>query len=289
MNGPWAQTAVTGIPLFARPKLAATVRIWVQGLVPRHAPTEEYYASMERHASVIADAGTVVDFKALPADLYPQGSSPAVLTRYIAGELVQAASMAACALQAEASGYDAFAIATLQEPGLQAVRTLTNIPILGYGLAASLFGRCLGSRVGILAFNAPLLPLLKERLDAHVPGSVGPVRDLGVGYEEVLAAFGGASLKDRFEDGCRELIDDGADVIVAGQMILAELAWDMKTMRVENVPILDALGAILLLAEDLHRLREVSGVSPNRRGIYWSRPSPEALAMITSMTRRALR
>jgi allantoin racemase len=248
--------------------------------------TEGYYASMERHARAIGAPDTVVDFRGMPLDLYPEGSSPAMLTRYIAGELVEAANMAACAFEAERSGADAFAIATLQEPGLQAVRTLVDLPVVGYGLAAGLLARCLGSRIGILAFNPTLLPLMKERLEAHVPGCVGPVRDIGVGYEETLGAFGTSSLKDRFEDGCRALITEGADVIVAGQMILAELAWSMQAMRVDDVPVVDALGAVVLLAEDLHRLEGVSGVRANRRGLYWAQPSPSAREMILRAVRQ---
>jgi Asp/Glu/hydantoin racemase len=262
------------------------VRIWFQGLVPRVAATAPYYASMERHAKEIAAADTVVEFRGLPPSLYPEGSSPAVLTRYIAGELVEAANIAACAIEAEESGADAFAIVTLQEPGLQAARTLVNIPVVGYGLAASLMARCLGSRVGILAFNPTVLPLMKERLEHHVPGSVGPTRDLGVGYDDTLAAFGTSSLRERFDEGCRALIRDGADVIVAGQMILAELAWSMGAMRIDDVPVVDALGAVVLLSQDLHRLGQVSGVRPNQRGIHWAHPSPEARAMITTAVRR---
>jgi allantoin racemase len=264
------------------------MRIWFQGLVPRASQTEGYYASMERHVERIGVPDTTVAFHAFPADLYPAGSSPAVLTRHIAGELVEAASMAAFALEAEEKGFDAFAMATLQEPGLQAARTLVDIPVVGYGLAASLLARCLGSRIGIVAFNPVLLPLMKERLDAHVPGSVGPVSDLGASYEQVHAAFGGSALKETFEGACHALIADGADVIVPGQMVLAELAWSMGTLRFEDVPVIDALGAVLLLAADLHRLRTVSAVTPNRRGLYWSKPSGAAFDQISTFSRESM-
>lgn len=83
-------------------------------------------------------------------------------------------------------------------------------------------------------------------------------------------------------------IGDGADVIVAGQMILAELVWSIGTMRVADVPIVDALGAVALLAKDLHQLKTVSGAGPTRRGIHWTRPYAAALEQIAAATRADL-
>ncbi len=56
------------------------------------------------------------------------------------------------ALAAEEQGFDAFALMTLPEPSLQEIRSLVDIPVVGYGESAMLAASLLGQRVGLLMF-----------------------------------------------------------------------------------------------------------------------------------------
>jgi hypothetical protein len=70
--------------------------------------------------------------------------------------------------------------------------------------------------------------------------------------------------------------------IVPGQMPLAEVCWALGVRRVDEVPVLDALGALVLLGQTLARLRAVSSLNVSRRGFRWSKAAP---AIVEAMTR----
>lgn len=259
------------------------MRFWYQGLIPQTPESLGYYSSMRGHGSKIA-ADVTLDLHALPGSFYPLGLGPAEFTRHVAGELVEVAAMAASLVEGAQTDFDAVIIGTLQEPGLQVARTLTDKPVVGYGQAAALVGRCLGRRLGILAFNPALIPLFRERLEAHVPGSVGPVHELRISYAELLNGFlEEGDIRERVVAGCRALIGAGADVIVPGQMLLAELTWHLGIHRVDDVPLLDALGALILLAQALVTLNSVSQVGVTRSGFEWSRPPRGILSSVRDL------
>lgn len=254
------------------------MRIWYQGLIPRSKSTEAYYSAMEEHAAVIGGKDTEVVFHGIPTDTYPAGFGPAEFTRYIAGEFVEIHSFARMVTRAEEEGFDAVIIGTLQEPGLSMLRTLTDIPIIGYGQAASLIGRYLGDRIGVLAFNEALFPIFKERLNLHVPGCVEQVVGLQVSYEELHKVFEGEqsdNLAAAIRNGCDELVAGGVSVIVPGQMLLTEAARVLGVSRVSQVPVMDGLGTLVAFAKSLVVLRQVSGMTINRRGFSWARALPE--------------
>lgn len=252
------------------------MRIWHQSLVARTPETEPYYRVLAEHAEAVCEPGTEVELHGLPPEVYESGLTPADLTSRLAGDAVAEACVAAAVTQADAEGYDAFAIAVLQEPGLQLARTLTDMPVVGYGQAAALVGRCCADRVGVLAFNAPLFALFEERLGRHL-GAAPPIHDLGVGYDEVLRALEGGPLLEHIENGCRELVAAGASAIVPGQMLLAEVMWTNGINRIEEVPVIDGFGATLKLAEALHALRRTSGLTVSRRDVRWLRADERIL------------
>ncbi len=78
-------------------------------------------------------------------------------------------------------------------------------------------------------------------------------------------------IRSAMEEVCRQLIAKGASMIIAGQMLLTEVAWRLGVRRVDDVPVLDGLGALVMLAEGLVRLRRTSGLEVCRRGFDWSK------------------
>lgn len=266
------------------------MRIWYQGLIPRNESSAAYYASMEAHAAALVRPDTTVEFHGMPEHIYPRGYGPAEFTRYLAGEWVEVCAFAGMVLEAERAGFDAVMIGTLQEPGLQLARTLTDLPVVGYGQAASFLGRSLGERVGVLAFNEALFPLFRDRLNVHIPDSVGPIRSLDVTYAEIHASFRdpdlAAPLRSAIEDGCRLLAREGASAIVPGQMLLAEAAWRLGVRRVDDTPVIDALGALVLFAETLVLLRRTSGITVSRRGFTWAKADPVVAQALAALVER---
>lgn len=258
------------------------MKIWHQSLIPKTSASEQYYDALREHAAACASEGTQVVLHGYPEELYPGALTPAVVARHRLGERFQANVTVSRALHAEREGYDAFIIATLQDPGLQDARTAVDIPVVGYGQSAALIGRCYGDRLGVLGFNRPLLTLFRERLDVHVPGVTGPMIDLDVGYGSVMDAFGSDEWRPQLEEACRSLIAQGANAIVPGQMLLAEVMWGMGLHRVDDVPIIDGLGVLIGLAELLVRLQVTSGMTITRSGFSWAQSDADVLRLFES-------
>jgi Asp/Glu/hydantoin racemase len=254
------------------------MRLWHQSLIPDTEAAEPYFASLRSHVQALSQEAhgggrePQVVLHGIDPAVYPPGVTPAELASHAAGELVQSRLILRNVMAADRDGFDAFMIGVLQDTGLRIARSLTDIPVVGYGQAAALVGKCVGDTIGILAFNERLMPVFRQRLEEHVPRSVGPSIDLGLSYSEIMSGFTDSRLDDLLLTSCERLIENGATVIVPGQMLLAELMWARDLVRVNDVPIIDGFAAMVGLAVLLVRLRSTSGMIVNRRTFAWAKP-----------------
>lgn len=189
------------------------------------------------------------------------------------------------AIAAEEQGFDVFALTTLPEPSLQEIRSVVDIPVVGYGESAMLAATTLGEKVGVLLFiremagtvdrNVQRLGLASRFVGAH---------DVGFTFNDVLDAYLGdpASLIERFRAAARGIIARGADVIVPGEAPLCLLLAKCGLTEVDGVPILDALAATIKMAEMSAGLRKVTGVAPSRRGYFQAKPPRERVKELLS-------
>jgi len=260
-----------------------TIKLWFQALVPQEQASNAYYASLASHVNLVKRSGTEVVLHGMPARTLPKGMSIAAFTQHMASELIQDLFMAERVLHATKTGFDGFLISPLQAPGLEAARTLTEIPVVGYAQAAGALGPSFGSRLGVIGFNERLLPLFVERIAAHAARPCIGYEDVKLSYAEVLSLFDGPERMEAVVAACRRLIDRGADVIVPGQMILAEGLWANGFHRIDDVPILDALGALVLLGETMVILRRQSAMVVNRRGYHWAMASDGLKAAVAAI------
>ena len=67
------------------------------------------------------------------------------------------------------------------------------------------------------------------------------------------------------------------NAIMSGQTIMAEVLWQNGVHRIDEAPVVDALGVTIKMAELLAGLRRSSGLSAPRRG-YWGTPPDLGLA-----------
>ena len=123
----------------------------------------------------------------------------------------------------------------------------------------------------VLAVSTPVLADTREDVNARQPDGSTPLQ---------WAAFAGDVAE------AKRLIAAGADVIIPGQMIFAEILWQNGVNRIDEAPVIDALGACLKMAESLVDLKRVSGVSHTRRGFWGARPPT---AVVEAARRRYLR
>ncbi len=73
----------------------------------------------------------------------------------------------AAGLNAQAQGFDAYALSMLPEPALHNIRSLLQIPVVGYGESAMLTACMLGRRFGVLVFIDELADLVTENAAHH--------------------------------------------------------------------------------------------------------------------------
>ncbi len=255
-----------------------TTRIWHQGFIEL-ATLPAYREALERHVRAVVGSDTAVDLHGVAPGTYAPGHTAADIARspYLMSLHVHQILDAAQVAQREE--YDAIAIAILQDPGLREARTLVDIPVAGYGESAMHVACMLGRRFAVVLFNPELGDLVEEQIAlAGLAGRAAPHAFVDADYNDVVAAFERPRrLVDAFTAAARRALAGGADVLIPGQTIMAEVLWQNGVHRIDGAPVVDALGVTLKTAELLADLRRTSGISTSRRG-YWGTPPDEDLA-----------
>jgi Asp/Glu/hydantoin racemase len=232
-----------------------------------------YAEAMAAHLGKVAAPGTEVVMHGMHPDTY-RTNYPGNDIQFAYFQTLHSQQFILGALAAEEQGFDAFALMTLPEPSLQEIRSLVDIPVVGYGESAMLAASLLGQRVGLLMFitgmaetverNVRRMGLSERFLGAH------PV---GFTFDDVLAAYAEPEpLLERFRESARALIARGADVIIPGEAPLCMLLARAGLSDVDGVPVLDAVAATLKVAEMMVGLRRATGVRPSRRGYFQAAP-----------------
>jgi allantoin racemase len=211
----------------------------------------------------VARADAVVDV------VNPPGAPPAIESAL--DEAACVPPMLELVRDAQRRGYHAVVIACFSDPGLDAVREATDLPVVGIQDAAMHLAAQLGYRFSVLttlAHRAPLreraalLAGLDRRLASCRPLDL-PVLDTIVNRERVL---------EKIVCVGRQAIDaDGAEVLVLGCAGLGDLAG--RASDALGVPVIDPNAAALKLCETLVDLR----LSHSRAGLYRSRPREQAI------------
>lgn len=162
--------------------------------------------------------------------------------------------------------FDAVVLACFGDPGLEALRELSTVPVVGMA-EASIHAACqLGGRFGIVTGGERWAPMLRE----FVAGRGLSDRLSGV---HTVAPTGADIARDPegsltvLASACALATDSGADVVILGGAGLAGLAARL-TPRV-SVPLIDGVVAAVTQAEALARL----GVATARAGGF-AAPAP---------------
>ena len=71
------------------------------------------------------------------------------------------------AVEAQRQGYGAFAIGHFQDGGLYEARSTVDIPVLGLGEAAMLYGCTLGQKIGLVTINSVFIPMHEEQIQRY--------------------------------------------------------------------------------------------------------------------------
>jgi Asp/Glu/hydantoin racemase len=152
----------------------------------------------------------------------------------------------------QAAGHDAAIVAAFGDPGLEGLREVLEIPVVGMTQAALASACLLGRRFSIIAISRRITAWYRESVaDNGLLGRLASIRSL----DEPLRDIGrvqedhGRRLKALCDAAVAE---DGADVIVLAGAPLAGLARRMKGEI--GVPVVDGVSSAVQHAETLVRL-----------------------------------
>jgi allantoin racemase len=199
----------------------------------------------------------------------PPGAPPAIESAL--DEAACVPPMLTLVREAEGRGYDAVVIACFSDPGLDAAREATDLPVVGIQDAAMHLAAQLGYRFSVLttlAHRAPvreraaLLAGLDRRLASCRPLDL-PVLETVVNREQVVQKI--------IRVGRQAVEVDGAEVLILGCAGLGDLA--LRASKEIGVPVIDPNAAALKLCETLVDLK----IAHSRAELYRSRPRSEIL------------
>jgi len=251
------------------------MKIWHQSFtVLSQLPS--YAAALHAHFRKVARPDTEVVMHGMNDQTY-KTNYPGSDIRYAYMQYLHGQQFIMGGIAAEEQGFDAYAIMTIPEPALRETRSLVDIPVVAYGESAFLTSTMLGQKVGVLLFITEMAPVIRENAERVIPAHrFAGVRPVGFTFNDVLQAFDQpAPLLEKFRESARALIRDGADVIIPGEAPLCVLLARNGVNRVDDVPVLDALGATIKMAESMVDLRRSSGIAPSRRGYFMEQPPRE--------------
>ncbi|MBI4641338.1 MAG: hypothetical protein HY731_11620 [Candidatus Tectomicrobia bacterium] len=152
-------------------------------------------------------------------------------------------------IRAEAEGYNAVIIGCFSDPGIEAIREVVTIPVIGPGTSAMHLAAQVGSSFSIISplegkigsVRARLRALGLEAKFASVRGMGMSVLDLARQREEALQKIAAV--------GMRAVEEDGADVLVLGCMSMAFLGITDELQTRIGVPVVNPVTAALKTTE----------------------------------------
>lgn len=185
----------------------------------------------------------------------------------------------AAGLEAEKQGFDGMVLASLPGPMLREIRTLVDIPVVGYGDTAFRLAGLYGRRFGMVFFNIEREEFWPEYIRGlGLSDAFAGIRPAGVTFQEVAAAHVDpdkranvlAHVTVSIERTVREL---NADVIIPGEMPLNLLLANAGIGSIAGATVIDGLALTFKTAEMLVDLKASSGMIQSRRG--WFHVAPE--------------
>jgi allantoin racemase len=251
------------------------MRVWEQGLVATYSMPGykelilEHYAAYKRPDTTIEVHGVRDDASANAAKIAGKAVQYVYLQRFHDDAILENVR------RAEREGFDVVIIGALQDPALVAARTVVDIPVIGYGEASMLTACMHGSRFTFVSINPDMDPIIRTMIrDYGMSERAAPTAFMECGYADLGDAVAGKPQKflAAFRDAARKAMrEQGVDVILPGQTIIAELLWKAGIKELDGALVLDPRLPLLRMAEMLVDMRR-AGFGVSRRGFYWAKP-----------------
>jgi Asp/Glu/hydantoin racemase len=181
------------------------------------------------------------------------------------------------AVQADKEGFDGAIITCVFDPALVETRRAVDIPVVGLCEATLIMASLMGQGFGLISPT----PMLTDALMGTVASYGMADRVLGVramripwGQQE-LAYFGSRDVIEDFREVARQLVKEGADVLIPLCGLLspllrmapgAEDEYPGGLVEVEGVPVVDVMGSAVAVLRALYGLKRAGAGWRNPRG-----------------------
>lgn len=183
------------------------------------------------------------------------------------------------ALHAEEEGFDAVIVMCFGDPMLRQIRQAVNVPVIGLGETAMLWGVRMCAKFGIIAISEHNINETIETVEkyglSHRLAGVRAIKESPEAQGEALISAE-ASL-EAFREVSLKLIGDGADLIIPGCGIMSpamrlmlgvESLYPQGLSEVDGVPVLDVLSCALATAQATIEMRRAGSTWISRSGLY---------------------
>lgn len=162
---------------------------------------------------------------------------------------------------------DGVVVAAFGDPGMPALKELTDIPVVGITEAALCAASLQGHRISIIAISDRIRPWYQDCVERFgLGGRLASIRSINE------ALHGIASVQQDFKSTLLALshqavTEDGADVVILAGAPLAGLARELRGQI--RVPVVDGISAGIRMAEAVVGL----GSGPHRAGAFAAPPA----------------
>jgi allantoin racemase len=171
--------------------------------------------------------------------------------------------------KANAEGYDAVILACFSDPGLEAAKEISAIPVVGIEEATLHMAAMLGAKFSIMTPRKQRIASKREHV--HLRGLthfLASVRSLDLSVAETDAEP--AKTKRRLMETAKIAVEtDGAEVIIMGCAGMAGYAAEIE--QALNIKVLDPAAVALKTAEAMADL----GLSHSKVGLFAAPPAKE--------------
>lgn len=202
------------------------------------------------------------------------------------------------AARAEEEGFDAVLIGCFGDPMVWEMRQALNIPVVAIGEASMLLSTLMGRKFGVVTISPYNVPGQEERIAKYgLKERSAGVRAIPESPEEQIKALTDARATiEAFKRAARELIANGAEVVIPGCSLMspalrlapgAEKEYPDGVTEVDGVPIADIIGDTIKMAETLVSLKQAGSSWISRKALF-ARATPvarECGKMVTEDTR----
>ena len=202
-------------------------------------------------------------------------------------------------LEAQAAGLDGVVLAASIDPGVYEARSIARIPVVGSIESALAISGFIGQKAGIVTIAGGADPASYARTIEQNASRYGcrdklianrPVRALDQSWQEFYRCYSdavsgnGDAFLSAFDATARELVRDGADVVICGNQLFGAVLDHYGQLKCtsNNVPLIDNTAAGLKMLQVLNSLRMTTGLDISRAGVFQS-PSHDSTENVARM------